>query len=212
MVQWLSSGVGGYITGRLRAKWVNTHTHEVFFRDTAHGFLCWALATLIGAMVVGSALSSVAGTITRAAATAVSGVAQGAAAAAPAVMGQDYGVDCLFRGAKAELAATAPETRRETTRILANALTSGEMPEADKAYLSDMVATRTGVAPADARKRVDDLIAREKELEVKARQAADAARKTASTVSIFTALSMMIGALIASAAAAYGGATRDDAV
>ena len=219
VVQWLSSGMGGYITGRLRTKWVNTHTHEVFFRDTAHGFLSWALATLIGAIVIGSVLSSVAGTATRAAATVVSGVAQGAAgmaqgvaAAAPAVMGQDYGVDSLFRGAKAELAATAPETRRETARILANALTTGEMPEADKTYLTDMVATRTGVAPADARKRVDDLIAREKALEVKARQAADAARKTAATVSIFTALSMMIGALIASAAAAYGGGARDEAV
>src|SRR5690349_17076553 len=39
IVQWLSSGVGGYLAGRLRTKWVNVHTDEVYFRDTAHGFL-----------------------------------------------------------------------------------------------------------------------------------------------------------------------------
>jgi len=46
VVQWLSAGLGGYVTGRLRTKWANVHTHEVFFRDTAHGFLAWGLATV----------------------------------------------------------------------------------------------------------------------------------------------------------------------
>src|SRR5215467_11786170 len=45
VVHWLASASGGYITGRLRTKWVGVHTHEVFFRDTAHGFLTWAVAT-----------------------------------------------------------------------------------------------------------------------------------------------------------------------
>ena len=53
----MSSAVGGYLAGRLRAKWVNVHTHEVFFRDTAHGFLAWAFATLIAASALGSATS-----------------------------------------------------------------------------------------------------------------------------------------------------------
>jgi len=75
-VQWLASGAGGYLTGRLRTKWVGTHTHEVFFRDTAHGFITWALGTLIAAIVVGSAASSMAGSATEAAASAGSGVAQ----------------------------------------------------------------------------------------------------------------------------------------
>ena len=47
IVQWLSSGLGGYLAGRLRTKWVGLHTDEVFFRDTAHGFLAWALATVL---------------------------------------------------------------------------------------------------------------------------------------------------------------------
>jgi hypothetical protein len=41
VVQRLSSSVGGYLTGRLRTKCVGIHTHEVFFRDTAHGFVTW---------------------------------------------------------------------------------------------------------------------------------------------------------------------------
>ncbi|HEU4476228.1 MAG TPA: hypothetical protein VFR71_05985 [Methyloceanibacter sp.] len=47
VMQWLSAGVGGYLAGRLRAKWSGPRTDEVLFRDTAHGFLAWALATVI---------------------------------------------------------------------------------------------------------------------------------------------------------------------
>lgn len=72
VVQWLSSAAGGYLTGRLRTKWVGTHTHEVFFRDTAHGFITWAVATLIGAFVLSSAAASLAGSVPDAAATGAS--------------------------------------------------------------------------------------------------------------------------------------------
>lgn len=50
-MQWLSSALGGYLAGRLRTKWVGIRTDEVFFRDTAHGFLAWAVATLIVAVL-----------------------------------------------------------------------------------------------------------------------------------------------------------------
>jgi hypothetical protein len=69
---------------------------------------------------------------------------------------------------------------------------------------------RTGISQADAEKRVDEVIAREKAAEVKVKQAADAARKATAEFAIFTALSMLIGAFIASAAAAYGGSVRDE--
>lgn len=49
VVAMLASSIGGYIAGRLRTKWVGVHTHEVFFRDTAHGFLAWGFATVLGA-------------------------------------------------------------------------------------------------------------------------------------------------------------------
>ena len=61
VTQWVASGVGGYLAGRLRTKWVDLHTHEVFFRDTANGFLAWAAATVIAAAFLASAASSVVG-------------------------------------------------------------------------------------------------------------------------------------------------------
>jgi hypothetical protein len=62
ITQWLSAAMGGYIAGRLRVRWHGLHTDEVFFRDTAHGFLTWATATVIVAIiaVAASALSSIA--------------------------------------------------------------------------------------------------------------------------------------------------------
>lgn len=60
ITQWLSAALGGYLSGRLREKWVGVRTDEVFFRDTVHGFLSWALATLIvvALLTVGSALAA----------------------------------------------------------------------------------------------------------------------------------------------------------
>jgi hypothetical protein len=49
VIQVLSSALGGYLAGRLRTKWTHVHGHEVHFRDTAHGLLSWAVATLAGA-------------------------------------------------------------------------------------------------------------------------------------------------------------------
>lgn len=84
IVQWLSSGLGGYLTGRLRTKWVGIHTDETFFRDTAHGFMAWALATLLVVFLLGSVLSSAIGTGVQAASTVASGAATGASAGASA--------------------------------------------------------------------------------------------------------------------------------
>jgi hypothetical protein len=89
-----ASGLGGYIAGRLRVKWTSVHTDEVYFRDTAHGFLAWAVATLITAM----ALTSVIGGIVGAGTKAVAGVAAGGVqiasqgvAAAASTAAQDTG-------------------------------------------------------------------------------------------------------------------------
>lgn len=204
IVQWLSSAIGGYITGRLRTRWVRVHVHEVFFRDTAHGFLAGSLATLIAVFVLSSAVSSAVGTATQAASTAVSGAAQGAGAAS------GYTVDSLFRGQKPELASTSQQSQTEATRILGNAVTAGEMPPADRIYLAQQIAQRTGISQDEAQKRVDDTIASAKAAATKAREAADTARKSAAKASIFLALSMLIGAFIASVTAAFGGSLRDE--
>jgi hypothetical protein len=59
ITQWLASALGGYLAGRLRTKWVGIRTDEVFFRDTAHGFLAWALATVLVAAFFGLAAAAV---------------------------------------------------------------------------------------------------------------------------------------------------------
>jgi hypothetical protein len=51
VAQWISAGVGGYLAGRLRTRWLGTHVHEVFFRDTAHGLITWAVVTVVIAVL-----------------------------------------------------------------------------------------------------------------------------------------------------------------
>ena len=207
VVQWLSAASGGYVTGRLRTRWVGTHTHEVFFRDTAHGFVTWAVATAIVAMVVASAGSSMLAGGMHAATTMASGTAQGAASNAQIGSVAPYDVDALFRNTAGDANSPAnnsavTERRGEATRILANGLSAGGVPDADRTYLASLIATRTGISQADAQKRVDDVFTR-------ARESAEAARKAAAMTSLLTALAMMIGAFVACAAAALGGHERD---
>ena len=208
-VQWIASGLGGYLTGRLRTKWVGTHNHEVFFRDTAHGFVTWALATVVLAVLIAAAAASAVGTGVRAGATLGSGATREAANAVSHATVSGYDVDMLFRSAQADPGQSATDVRAEATHILAKGLTTGDVSAADRAYIAQMIAARTGIAQPDAERRVDDVVAQMNAAETKARQAADAARKAAATASILTALSMLIGAFIACAAAALGGQERD---
>src|SRR5581483_9563844 len=77
ITQWLSSGLGGYLSGRLRTKTVGLHTDEVFFRDTAHGFLSWALSTLIGVGLLAAAMTWAATEAARNASMVTAGTAAG---------------------------------------------------------------------------------------------------------------------------------------
>ncbi|TPM25593.1 hypothetical protein [Mesorhizobium sp. B2-3-5] len=222
VVQWLSSGVGGYLAGRMRTKWVDIHTDEVFFRDTAHGFLAWALATLLVVGVLGSALTSMLGSGVQAASTVVSGAAMGASAGAAGNAGSasadnatSYFVDSLFRPADpSKLAAANPQNdaaaASQASRILIASAAAGEVSADDKTYLSQLVAARTGLSEADAKARVDAILAKAQDAKVKAKQAADTARKASATFALLGALSLVVGAFIASAAAALGGRQRDE--
>jgi hypothetical protein len=247
VVQWVASGLGGYMTGRLRTKWTGTHTHEVFFRDTAHGFIMWALSTVLVASLLASAAASLVGAGAHGAAMVATGAAAGGAGVAGSAVASSgggsgpasasgagassggsagtmspvgsvsaYSVDTLFRSAQPNAnggggggGGSNADSRAEATRILARSLSSGDVSAADRTYLSQLVAARTGISDTDAQKRVDDTIAQVQADETKARQAADSARKASAAASIFTALSMVIGAFIACAAAALGGQLRD---
>ncbi len=104
-----ASGMGGYLAGRLRVKWVGVHTDETYFRDTAHGFLAWSVATLVTAAMLTSAIGAIVGSGVQAGAAVAGGAATTAAAAgtraAAVAAGQasqgdsspSYLVDSLFR-------------------------------------------------------------------------------------------------------------------
>jgi hypothetical protein len=211
VVQWLSAGLGGYITGRLRTNWTGVHTHEVFFRDTAHGLLAWALASVVGITLLASGASAIVGggahAVGNLANSATSGASQGAAQSATSGGVSGYYIDQLFRSNNAQ--ATGQDPRPEVERILAMGVRNGSIPDSDKTYLAQLVAARTGISQDDARKRVDTLIKDEQAAEQKAKEAADQARKATASLSFYVFFSMLIGAFIASAAAALGGRSRD---
>jgi hypothetical protein len=212
IVQWVSAGFGGYLTGRLRTKWVGVHTDEVYFRDTAHGFLAWAVAAVIMAAALSSAASSAVGNAVRATGSVATAAVQGAGAGAAQSSGIDpmgYVVDTLFRSDHPDANANPQEVRAEATRIISG-LRDGDVPPADKTYLAQLVSARAGLSQADAEKRVNEVIAKAKDAETKARQAADTARKTAAAIAYFTAFSMLIGAFIAAVTATIAGHRRDE--
>lgn len=233
--QLAASGLGGYLAGRLRTRWAGVQADEVYFRDTAHGFLAWSVAALVSAGLLGSAAGSIVGAGAKTGA-ALAGAAAMAAApavapAASAVSGSGYFVDAMFRrdtGAMASAAvasapqgaaaptfaapSTAPPTE-EVMKIFANAASNGTLPAEDARHLGTLVAQQTGMPQADAERRVNDSFNRMKAQAEAARQqataAADTARKAAAKASMWGFVALLIGAFVASLTATFGGRHRD---
>ncbi|MET0359456.1 MAG: hypothetical protein ABW055_08460 [Pararhizobium sp.] len=217
IVQWLSSAFGGYMTGRLRTKWSGIHNDEAFFRDTAHGILAWAIATLVAAGLLGSVVSSTIGTGVQAAAsltgTAVATTAGAAATSDSAGNATSYFVDTLLRPADPRTAQTGPngtDATSEVSRILMHGATTGTIPEGDRTYLSQLIAARTGLSEADANSRVDSVLKSIEDAKTAAADAAETARKASATTALIGAVSLLIGAICAGIGAALGGRQRDD--
>jgi len=91
VMQLVSSAMGGYVAGRLRTKWVDIHSDEVYFRDTAHGFLVWAVGLVIAAAFLGSAASSLVGAAAELGGAAATTAAAGAGAAVAEKAGSSTG-------------------------------------------------------------------------------------------------------------------------
>ena len=190
LTQWFSAGLGGYLTGRLRVRWPQTHVHEVFFRDTANGFLAWAVATVLVVGVVAAGALALADT-----------AAHGASAKAAGAY--DYNVYALLRSPRPDESPSAALTQAEAQTVLARQVTAPQPSADDQAWLASLVENRTGLAPDAAQQRVNAVVA-------SARETADKARKATAATSIFTALAMVVGAFIACVAAALGGLQRDE--
>ena len=195
----MASAMGGYLAARLRTRWIGVNTNEVFFRDTAHGLITWAFATVLSASVLGAAATHIVG-----------GVAAGAGAAAGQaaqnVNPSRVFVDRLFRTDAVSPPATpagANDARAEVTRLWTSTFNAGgDLVPADRSYLARLIASQTGMSQADAEKRLNDVI-------VEAKAAADSARKAAAKLAFWLTASLLFGAFAATLAAVEGGQLRD---
>jgi hypothetical protein len=201
-VQIVASAMGGYLAGRLRTKWASIHTDEVYFRDTAHGFLVWAVGLVITASLLGSAAVSMAGGSTQMGSAESSMVGGDGNTNGGRLDTNGYFVDALLRSDNPSLAENGVPVRAEIGRILVNGLRKQDLPAADQTYLARLVAARTGLSQSDAAKRVSDVL-------TDARQAADTARKAVAHSLLWMFIALLIGAFCASYAATIGGRQRD---
>jgi hypothetical protein len=224
LTQLLASSMGGYVAGRLRTRWTEVPIDEVYFRDTAHGFLAWAVASLATAALLTSVIGSILSGGVQAGASVIGGAAGtassalgGTAASTRMAQGIDggpmsYFVDLLFRrDATAAAAATATagsstgmdandrasgNDAAEVSRILMNVSRSEPLPPEDIRYVGQIVAQRTGLTQPDAEKRVADVYAK---AQAKARNAQEAARDAADKArkaSAYSALWLFVSLLI----------------
>jgi hypothetical protein len=191
----LSSSIGGYIAGRLRTRWVGIHTTEVQFRDTAHGFLAWAVASVLGAVLLASPASSIIGST-------IGGATQAVAASAGSGPMAGY-VDTLLRPDNPSAQGQQADVRPEMVRLFRSDFRAGnDINPTDRTYIAKVVAARTGLSQPDAEKRVNDVVAQ-------AKTDLDSARKAAMQTAIWLTLSLFIGAFSATLAAMEGGGLRD---
>ncbi|MBV9833894.1 MAG: hypothetical protein JO055_05785 [Alphaproteobacteria bacterium] len=207
----MASAVGGYLAGRLRTRWSGLHGDEVYFRDTAHGLLAWAFATVVSVAITGAAATTI-----------ISGAASGAAPAA-AVAARDGGaatgpfdvyIDQLMRptfaAPAADAAARPPMApgreaadRAEIGRLFMRANRGrADLAPADRTYLAQLVAARTGMSQADAERRVAEVTEQMK-------QALNEARKATAHFALWLTAALLAGAGAAGWAATEGGEWRD---
>jgi len=199
--QLAAAGIGGYMAGRLRVKWAGIHGDEVHFRDTAHGLLAWAVATLVTVGVLSGGLRAVlSGAIDAAAPT---------AAASMAGRGNTYFADMLLRAPNGDSATDSQ--RSEVNRILLTDLSAGKISGEDRTYLAQLIARRTGLAEADAGQRVDLIYAQALQAANDVRARAEAARKAAARSALWMFVALLLGAFVAALCATFGGRNRDHA-
>ena len=228
----IAHGMGGYLAGRLRTKWVTTHTDEVFFRDTAHGFLSWALASLLFATIFSTVAGSIIGATAKAGGNMLGGAATSAFAgiASTAVNSNsspmqnnllDYLVNDLFRqdmssntsntnAIQPNVVVNNSSNIAQVINIFATNSSASALPAKDLQYVSLIVAQQTKIPFAEANLRVAKAFAAMQEKITDAKNAAEKARVVTANTALWFFIFLMIGAFSASYAATLGGKWRDE--
>lgn len=193
--QVISSSMGGYLTGRLRERWVTIHANEVYFRDTAHGFLVWAVAIVVTASFLASAGAIMVGGNTQ---TGV--ISQGTG---PGLDPAAYFVDTLFRSNEPLPGQRDALLHAEVGLILANSMRQKAISPADMTYVTQLIAANTGITKVEAESRLSEVF-------VRAQATAETMRKAGSYVLLWLFIALLCGAFCASYAATLGGKQRDN--
>jgi hypothetical protein len=197
LTQVLASAFGGYLGGRLRTKWTGIHTDEVYFRDTAHGLLVWAVGMVITAGFLASSAASFAGNQKSGSTT--------SSRQESSIDPTAYFVDTLLRGNGSAIEKQDGSERDEVARIFTHDLQQGSLPSGDESYLAQLVSARTGLNTSDAEKRVTEVFGQSQE-------SADRVRKAIAHLSLWLFVALLSGAFCASYAGTIGGKQRDHVV
>jgi len=187
----VSFGVGGYVAGRVRAPYGLAESDETEKRDGLHGVGSWALAVVLGAVLAAMVAS---------AANRPNALTSPPAATEPSVL--SYELDHLFRAARRAPTPELAPARSEAGRILLTASSHSGVSTDDRSYLVQLVSGTTGLAPADAERRVDTVIAN-------AKSALSRARASTIILAFSIAAALLLGAVAAWMGAESGGRHRD---
>jgi hypothetical protein len=195
----MAASVGGYLCGRLRTRWLQTHTKEVRFRDAAHGFLSWATASIVTVAIFGMAMHLL---MQRAPQLSIS---------------QDLAIPSEYYAGKLYRNQTQVQTQTtvlaESNRIFSKSLSTGQVAKDDLLYLTQQIRLYTGVSEAEADKRLRDTFsdaqAQIEEGAALAKREFDQARKITAYASLWFIVSLVCSAFAACFAATLGGKRRD---
>ena len=184
--------LGGYLAGRMRHRHAGASQTEVEFRDGAHGVAVWGLAMTFGAVIAALA-----------AASASRGTSENYSSASRGNDPITIATDTLLRTTRASPAGVSEEVRGEVGRLLARSVGATPMVAADRTYLTELVAARTGIAPPDADRRASEAVTQMKD-------ATNRARKTGVVVGFIAAATLLLAAAAAWWGASVGGKHRDE--
>lgn len=225
---------GGYIAGRMRRRIGDGTPHEAEMRDGAHGLLVWAVGIVAGALLAALvAMAGIAGVASVAGQTAANPGAVDyyvdrmlrADGGAPSATSTSTDTSTststttdtsTSTSTDTSTSAAAPASTTSTgdqsaaptqqiARVVTRSLGGPALDDSDRSYLVREVSTRTGLAQADAEKRVDETLAA-----VKAQ--ADRARRYGILLAFLTAASLLVSAVGAWWAACAGGRHRNEGV
>ena len=191
----LSFGLGGYIAGRIRAPIAAGVAEETEQADGVHGLGVWALAVVMGAALAGLIGAA---SLNRTPST------RGPAQASAAELLLSYELDRLFRAGRRAPNVDLSAERAEAGRILLTTSSHSGLSADDRAYLIQQVGALTGLSAPDAERRTDNVIGA-------AKTAIERSRRSTIILAFSVATAILLGAVVAWAAACAGGRHRDGA-